>query len=198
MRFTNCLSRLLFLALAAAVTSALVSYGARPILEPDLLVRVKDEKINDIRTPEEAIEHLGEIICFIELADATFTPGTPVDAGAITACNVGARLGIIGDSRKIEVNKAFSDAWGSMALVLHDKAGKELSRVTADGIMGHPLNAVFWLIQDLKRTGEKLNAGDIISLGSPSPQVTPKAGESYMLRYEGLPGGVLQATVSFR
>jgi 2-keto-4-pentenoate hydratase len=55
-----------------------------------------------------------------------------------------------------------------------------------------------WLIKDLKKTGEKLKPGDVISLGSPSPQVPPKAGDKFTLVYEGLPGGPLEASVSFK
>lgn len=173
-------------------------YGSRPILEPDLLVLVKDESINNARTPQEAMAGLSEVICFIELADGVFATNAPVDAGVITSGNVGARAGVLGQARVIQQNKGFYDAWSRMALVLRDDKGKELSRVTADGVMGHPLNAVLWLVQDLKKAGEKLRPGDVISLGSPSPQVTPKAGEKYVLSYEGLPGGTIEAKVSFK
>ena len=173
-------------------------YGSRPILEPDLLVLVKDESINNARTPQEAMAGLSEVICFIELADGVFATNAPVDAGVITSGNVGARAGVLGQARVIQQNKGFYDAWSRMALVLRDDKGKELSRVTADGVMGHPLNAVLWLVQDLNKAGEKLRPGDVISLGSPSPQVTPKAGEKYVLSYEGLPGGTIEAKVSFK
>ena len=173
-------------------------YGSRPILEPDLLVLVKDESINNARTPQEAMAGLSEVICFIELADGVFATDAPVDAGVITSGNVGARAGVLGQARVIQQNKGFYDAWSRMALVLRDDKGKELSRVTADGVMGHPLNAVLWLVQDLNKAGEKLRPGDVISLGSPSPQVTPKAGEKYVLSYEGLPGGTIEAKVSFK
>ena len=173
-------------------------YGSRPILEPDLLVLVKNESINNARTPQEAMAGLSEVICFIELADGVFATNAPVDAGVITSGNVGARAGVLGQARVIQQNKGFYDAWSRMALVLRDDKGKELSRVTADGVMGHPLNAVLWLVQDLNKAGEKLRPGDVISLGSPSPQVTPKAGEKYVLSYEGLPGGTIEAKVSFK
>ena len=173
-------------------------YGSRPILEPDLLVLVKDESINNARTPQEAMAGLSEVICFIELADGVFATNAPVDAGVIISGNVGARAGVLGQARVIQQNKGFYDAWSRMALVLRDDKGKELSRVTADGVMGHPLNAVLWLVQDLNKAGEKLRPGDVISLGSPSPQVTPKAGEKYVLSYEGLPGGTIEAKVSFK
>jgi len=175
-----------------------VGYGTRPILEPDLLVRVKDAAINDAKSAQQVMARLSEIICFIELADGTFATNAPVDAGVLTASNVGARLGIIGQTRTVENTKEFFDAFGKMSLVLRDRDGKELSRVTADGAMGHPMNALLWFVEDLKKTGKKLKPGDVISLGSPSPQVTPKAGEKFVLSYEGLPGGAIEAKVSFR
>jgi 2-keto-4-pentenoate hydratase len=174
-----------------------VKYGTRPIVEPDLLVRVKDAGLNDAKTIEDAARHLSEIICFIELADGIFATNAAVDAGILTLANVGARAGILGESRKVEASADFIQAFGRMSLVFQDKDGKEVSRVTADGVMGHPLNAVLWLVNDLKRTGEKLKPGDVISLGSPSPAVTPQPGDKYTLIYEGLPGGPLKATVTF-
>ena len=174
-----------------------VQYGARPIVEPDLLVRVKDDGLNQAKTIAEAARHLSEIICFIELADGLFATNAPMDGGALTAANVGARAGVLGETRKIEPSPEFIKAFEGMSLVFQDKSGKEISRAAANGVMGHPLNAVLWLVTDLKRTGEKLKAGDLISLGSPSPQVTPRAGDKFTLVYEGLPGGPLKASVAF-
>lgn len=84
-----------------------------------------------------------------------------------------------------------------MSLVFQGKDGKQVSRVVANGVMGHPLNAVLWFVNDLKRTGEKAKAGEVISLGSPSPQVSPRAGDKFTLLYEGLPGRPLKASVTF-
>ena len=174
-----------------------VKYGARPIVEPDLLVRVKDEGLNDAKTIEEAARYLSEIICFIELADGTFPTNAPVDAGVLAASNVGARAGILGETRKMDASPEFIKGFGDMSLVFQDKDGKEVSRVAANGVMGHPLNAVLWFVNDLKRTGEKVKAGEVISLGSPSPPVSPRAGDKFTLLYEGLPGGPLKASVTF-
>ena len=174
-----------------------VKYGARPIVEPDLLVRVKDEGLNDAKTIEEAARHLSEIICFIELADGTFPTNAPMDAGVLVASNVGARAGVLGETRNVDASPDFIKSFGNMSLVFQDKDGKEDSRVAANGVMGHPLNAVLWFVNDLKRTGEKVKAGEVISLGSPSPQVSPRAGDNFTLLYEGLPGGPLKASVTF-
>ena len=174
------------------------NYGTRPIVEPDLMVRVKDDAINDATTAREALAHLSEVICFIELADGTLATNAPVDGAALTASNVGARNGILGETRKVENTTEFYDAFGKMALVLRDGTGNEISRTKADGVMGHPMNAVLWLVNDLKITGEKLKSGDVISLGSPSPAATPRAGDKFVLAYEGLPGGTIEAKVSFK
>jgi 2-keto-4-pentenoate hydratase len=174
------------------------NYGTRPILEPDIVVTVKDDGINRAETMEEAAAHLSDIVAFIELADATFDTNAPFDLGVMVSANVGARLGILGEKRRFETTPDFLAAFGKMALVLKDGGGKELSRVTADGMMGHPMNPLLWFIQDSKKRGLRLKAGDVISLGSPSPQVAPQAGTTYTLIYEGLPGGPLTASVEIQ
>jgi len=43
-----------------------------------------------------------------------------------------------------------------------------------------------WLIEELKKEGYELKAGDLISVGSFSPLAPPKAGQTVAVRYEGL------------
>lgn len=57
-----------------------------------------------------------------------------------------------------------------------------------EAIPGHPLNALLWLIEDLKKSGKRLKEADLLSLGSFSKQQTPQPGTSATLVYEGLPG----------
>jgi 2-keto-4-pentenoate hydratase len=66
--------------------------------------------------------------------------------------------------------------------------GKDMASATGSAILGHPLNAVLWLVQDLERSGIKLKAGDRLSLGSFSQPVKPIPGMAISVRYEGLPG----------
>jgi 2-keto-4-pentenoate hydratase len=173
------------------------NYGTQPILEADLIVRVKDAGINSADSVEKAARHLSEVIAFIELADTTLATNPPIGAGALVASNVGARLGILGEARKFDSTAEFIQAFGQMKIILQ-KDGKELSRVSADGILGHPLQAVLWLVKDMNARGEKLKAGDLLSLGSPSPSALPSSGANYTLVYEGLPGGDLRASVSIQ
>jgi 2-keto-4-pentenoate hydratase len=173
------------------------TYGARPIIEADLLVEVKDETINAARTHLEALSALSRIFPFIELADLGIAEGEPVTAAKIVAINVGARGGVSGEPLAVEATQAFADALRDMRVIMSDETGKELANSPGAAILEHPLNAVLWLVQVLQRNGIRLKAGDVLSLGSFSPLLVPQPGAGYTVRYRGLPGDP-QVAVRFR
>ena len=168
-------------------------FGVIPIFEADLVVVVKDEGINQAKTPAEVLKHVASIRPFIELPDMVTAKEQPLTGAVITSFNVGARLGVLG--KPIAPDAAMADALAKMTVVLRDQDGKELGRAPGAAILGHPLNAVVWLAQDLAQSGGKLRAGDILSLGSFTAPMPPKAGTKITVTYEGLPGN---PTVSVR
>ena len=170
-----------------------VKFGAIPFFEADLAVVVKDEGINQAKTPAEVLKHLASIRPFIELPDLVTAKEQPLSAAIITSFNVGARLGVLG--KPIAPTPEMADALGKMTVVMRDQDGKELARVPGAAILGHPLNAVVWLADDVAKSGGKLRAGDILSLGSFTPPNFQKAGMTITVTYEGLPGN---PTVSVR
>ena len=91
----------------------------------------------------------------------------------------------------------FIKALAEMTVTLRDQTDTELGRAQGKLILDNPLNAVLWLIQDLARSGEKLKTGDLLSLGS-LKAITPKAGQTITVGYDGLPGRAIKATVRFR
>lgn len=163
-----------------------VKFGAIPFFEADLVVVVKDEGINQAKTPADVMKHLASIRPFIELPDLVTAKDQPLTAAVITSFNVGARLGVLG--RPIAPTPDMVDALGKMTVVMRDQDGKELARVPGAAILGHPLNAVVWLADDVAKSGGKLKAGDILSLGSFTPPNFQKAGMTVTVTYEGLPG----------
>ncbi len=163
-----------------------VKFGAIPFFEADLAVVVKDEGINQAKTPAEVIKHLASIRPFIELPDLVTAKEQPLSAAVITSFNVGARLGVLG--KPLAATPEMVDALGKMTVVMRDQDGKELARVPGAAILGHPLNAVVWLADDVAKSGGRLRAGDILSLGSFTPPNFQKAGMSVTVTYEGLPG----------
>lgn len=174
------------------------SAAVRPLVEPDLIVRVKDRAIMTARTPLEALAHLEAIVPFIEYADLIIAEGETVNGPNIIAFNAGARYGITGAGIAVRADEAFVQALEDMEAVFSDETGKELSRVKGSSLMGNPLNALLWLIESLRKDGLSLERGDDVSLGAMGPILTPDNGKTYTVRYEGLPGGTPSATVTIR
>jgi 2-keto-4-pentenoate hydratase len=172
-------------------------FGARPIWEADLIAVVKDAGINKARTPLEVARHLSEVVAFIELPDRIVAETEKVDANLITALNSSARLGVLGERVKVKATPEFVAALEKMTVTATDQSGAELAKAKGDALLGHPLNPVLWLIEDLAATGESLKAGDLISLGSFARPQEPQAGQSVTVRYDGLPGGPLKVSVLF-
>jgi 2-keto-4-pentenoate hydratase len=162
-------------------------FGINPLYEADLVVRVRDDGINDATTPEQVLRHIDQVIPFIELPDLVVQAPGRLNGAAIAAINVGARLGVLGTPIPVQRTAAFSDALRDM-VVLVKANGAEVDRGKGSDVLGHPLNAVVWLAQDLRAQGMALKRGDLISLGSFSKLLPPKPGMAVEVTYEGLPG----------
>jgi 2-keto-4-pentenoate hydratase len=163
-------------------------YAARPVFEADLLVEVGDDAINEARTPLEALKALSRVQPFVELADLVVADGEPLNASVITAINAGARSGIFGQGIAVQPTQAFADALRDMRVVMTDDTGNELANAPGSAIMGHPLNAVLWLVEDVRKSGGRLRVGDKLSLGAFSAPLTPTRETRIKVRYLGLPG----------
>ncbi len=176
-------------------------FGARPLYEADLLVRVKSEAINQAKTPAEVLEAIDQIIPLIELPDLVVQAPPKLNGPAISAINVGARMGVMGQPIELPPYRAeryaMLDALRDMVVVLSDDKGTELARGKGSDILGHPLNAVVWLAEALAKEGRAMKPGDLISLGSFSPLLPPKAGAGASVNYVGLPGAA-PVSVTFK
>ncbi|MBM3524128.1 MAG: hypothetical protein FJX57_14335 [Alphaproteobacteria bacterium] len=175
-----------------------IQYAARPVVESDLVVVVDSAAINEARSPNDVARHLRAIHPFIELPDLVVTEGQPVTGPVVVAINVGARLGVLGKAVKMRSDAEFVDALAKMSVKLTDDQGRELSAAPGAAILGHPLNAVVVLADELKRRGERLKPGDRISLGSFGRPVPPPRGRTLTATYTGLPTGPMSVSVTFR
>jgi 2-keto-4-pentenoate hydratase len=172
-------------------------FGSRPMFEADLVAVVKDAGLARARSPEEAIRHIASIRPFIELPDLVVQDPGKLNGAGIALINVGARYGVLGTPVAVQPSKAWVEGLKSMTVRLVDQSGAELDSAKGEVILGHPLMAAIWIAQDLEKGGMKIKKGDLLSLGSFSKLLPPKAGQSVTVRYEGLPVP-LQASVSFR
>ena len=168
------------------------AFGARPLFEADMLVRVKSADINLARTPMEVLENIDQIIPFIELPDLVVQAPPKLNGPGVAAINVGARLGVAGAPIATPVTRgeryAMLGALERMTVQVTDNSGQSLASGTGSDILGHPLNAVVWIAQALKAEKLSLQPGDLVSLGSFSPLMPPKAGLSVTTTFIGLPG----------
>ncbi len=162
-------------------------FGARPLFEADMLVRVRDAGISQAKTPAEVLKHIDQVIPAIELPDLVVTAPGKLNGAAITAINVGARYFIMGTPIPVAPNSQIGEALRTMTVVVSGPDG-ELDRGKGSDVLEHPLNAVVWLVQDLQRQGLKLQKGDLVSVGSFSKLMPPKAGQKIEVQYQGLPG----------
>jgi 2-keto-4-pentenoate hydratase len=167
-------------------------FGARPVFEADLLVRVKDARINQAATPAQVLAAVDQIVPFIELPDLMVQKPGELNGQALAAINVGARLGVMGEAMAVPASAAAQDALlrqlADMRVQLRDQHGKTLAEGKGADVLGHPLAAVTWLAGALKAEGKALQPGQYVSLGSFSPLLPPKAGMEVSVHYQGVPG----------
>jgi 2-keto-4-pentenoate hydratase len=173
------------------------NFAVRPILEADLIVVVKDKAINDARSIPDVAAHLKEVVAFMELPDSYIATNPPPYGALLAAGNVGARLGILGQRLPVRDTAQFVQALADMKVTIVDSSGAELGRGEGRVILDHPLNAVLWLMEELHQAGVKLKPGDLLSLGSIKAVPVPSS-KSVTVKYEGLPGGPIEATAHFR
>jgi len=177
------------------------AFGARPLYEADLLVRVKSADINQAKTALEVLASIDQIMAFIELPDLVVQTPARLNAAAVSAINVGARLGVAGQPVPVPVSPAerstWHDALRDMTVLVTDGTGASLGQGKGSDLLGHPLNAVLWLSAALAQEGLAMQPGDLISLGSFSALLTPRAGQSASVSYQGLPAA-MAVQVNFR
>lgn len=160
-------------------------FGAVPVVESDFLLRVRDEGINDAgRDHLRILRHLDQAVPYIELPDLVLSGG--FDGPNLLAINVGARLGVLGRPVPVEATQEFADRLGGMVVTMVDERGEQRARAPGSAVLGHPLNAVAFLIEDLAKRGKRLRAGEMLSIAGFSPTLPLESGRTYTVRYEGL------------
>ncbi len=167
------------------------------ITEPDFLVSVADARINEATTIEEAARYIDRIYAFIETLAPTFV-NSPPNPYMMQASNLMARWGVIGESIKASADPAFIDSLETMTVTFRDSNGNVLAEQPGAYLGENPLNGVLVVIEELKRRGERLEPGDLISSGSYMPPIAVREPIGYETIYEGIGGQTLRVSTSFR
>jgi 2-keto-4-pentenoate hydratase len=163
------------------------AYGARPVYEADL----------SAKTPLEALEGIAVFRPFIELPDLVFDPQVTLDGGLLMAINAGARLGVLGESVRLPASDESVKRLADMQVDVLDQTGARLGGGKGADVLDNPLNAVLWLAESFRAEGKSLKDGDLLSLGSFSALLPPKAGLTATVRYTGLSFVPVEVSVRF-
>jgi len=173
-------------------------FGARPVSEGDLIIRVGDEKINHAKTPEEAMACIDQIIPFIELPDLLYAPDVKMNGPMIVAINVGARLGVMGDPILVQQGGAFIDRLRNFKLQMLNERDEVLAEGSGSFLMGDPLKVILWIRDALKARGMELKRGNLLSLGSITKMLPTQPNTVLKARYLELdPKGPVEVKVQF-
>jgi 2-keto-4-pentenoate hydratase len=167
------------------------------ITEPDFLARVADARINEARTLEEAARYVDRIYAFIETLAPTFM-NSPPNPFMMQASNLMARWGVIGESVPVSADEAFIRSLETMTVTFRDSTGNVLARQPGSYLGGNPLRGVLVVVEELRRRGERLEPGDLVSSGSYMPPIPVKSAIGYETIYEGIGGRTIRVSTSFR
>ncbi len=171
--------------------------GGRLIYEVDLLVKVASEEINEAETIMDVTRHLEALIPFIEVADLMGTPSSKYTGPLLVAMNVGARWGVTGEAVAVEANPDFLDALANMKVTMADSSGQLIIEAMGKDILGHPFNSVLFLLKQLHKRGERLQKGDLISLGTFGRFSLVEPGKEIIASYEGISDQIKTVSVKF-
>lgn len=174
-------------------------FGARPMCEGDLILRVGSDSINQAKTIEEALRCIDAVIPLIELPDLVYAEDVKINGPALIAINVGARYGVVGEPIPVEATREWSYRLKNFTLQILDENGNLLLEGQGSNLMDDPLNVVLWLKDSLTAEGRALKRGDLISLGTITKMMPAKPGTTVRARYIGLdPNGPVGIFVKFK
>ena len=172
-------------------------FGHRTLIEPDLMVVVKDAGIMEATTKLEAAAHLSTVHAYIELPALQFAQGETFTGASIVALNIVATKMVQGPGLAIQATPEFVQAMADMETIFTDETGTVIQSAPGSGLLGNPLQVVLWLVDAMKRQGKNLKAGDRLSLGAVGKLFPLKAsGKTYTYTLKGLPGGSISTSVT--
>ncbi len=164
------------------------NFGARPRFTADMIAVAKDDDLRSTLTPLEALEHISYFLPFIDLSDLMLEEGAPLNMLHVIATNIGSRWGVLGKPIAVEATPEFLTLLETMIVIMQDEKGETIGRGKGSDVLGHPINAVMWIVRDLEHSAQRVQQGDKLGVGAFFPAGTPQAGRGVKVTYQGLPG----------
>lgn len=140
-------------------------------LEPDFLLRVGSERINEATTIEEAVQHIEAVCAFIELPVYLNNPeeiqaGLGLSAHFMQGTSAAARYGVVGECMNPADDPNIIENLRTMRVVSTDHTGTEQTFKDQQMDETHLLITALMTADFLQRRGQSLQPGDLISVGA--------------------------------
>ena len=142
------------------------NFGHRTLIEPDLMMIVKDSGIMNATNAIEASKHISSIHPYMELVALQIAKGEPITGAVIVSLNMVATKMVMGPGVLMQSNPEFIKSLENMETIFEDESGNVIQNAPGSSLLGNPMNVILWLIEEFNKKGITLKAGDKISLGS--------------------------------
>jgi 2-keto-4-pentenoate hydratase len=150
-----------------------------PKIEPEIAVRMADP-LDPPATPVDALAAIGAVVPVVEVVDSR-VDGWEMTAGRAVADNaLGARV--------VHGDRIADPAAVDLPLegVEVRRNGERVATGVGADVLGSPARVVSWLATALAERGERLDAGDLVSTGSPTELVPLDPGDTVEARFASL------------
>lgn len=157
-----------------------VGAALQPRVEGEITYVMEKELTMEKPTPSDVIGAIAYATPSIEIVGSRIRDWD-INIQDTIADNASAALYVVGN-QKISPN-AFD---GRLCGMVMECRGEPLSVGAGAACLGHPINAVRWLAEEMVRRGRPLGAGDVVMSGALGPMVAVKPGLVYEVRINGL------------
>lgn len=160
-----------------------LAFGYRTLIEPDFLVTIADEKIMQATSARDTLSYVASIHPFIELVAMRLHEQEPVAGNSLVAINIAATKAAIGPAITVINSDEFYHKIPKVITRFTNQQGEIIQETDASALMGHPMEVLYWLIQEFKTRGLTLKAGHKISLGA-TGKLFPLGNEAQQFSYQ--------------
>ncbi len=151
-----------------------------PKVEGEIAYVLERDIIFERPTNSDIINAIAYATASIEIVDSRIKDWN-IKIQDTIADNASAVLYVIGN-QKVTLDK-FD---GRMCGMVMESKGEPVSVGAGAACLGHPINAVRWLAEEMVKRGRPLSAGDVVMSGSLGPMVAVTPGQVFEVRINGL------------
>lgn len=140
-----------------------------PLVEVEIAFIMRSALEGTSITPEEILAATEKLVVVLEIVDSRWSGGAP-GLGQIVADNSNAAAVVVGP-RISSLDRDLSTIRVDVAV------GQQRLCGTGANVMGNPLHAVSWLVAQLSRQNERIEAGQIILSGTMTAPIPARPGD---------------------